>query len=99
MQQSMETEESMTGAKKALSFDEVRSYLRNRTENATNPVVGALTLNDMRDGFRKNDQQLELLHQQISRQREKEKAEELRQLKIKQQKASRRTKKSANCAI
>ena len=88
MQQSMETEESMTGGqKKALSFDEVRNYLRNRTENATNPVVGALTLNDMRDGFRKNDQQLELLHQQISRQREKEKVEELRQLKIKQQKA------------
>ena len=54
MQQSMETEESMTGGqKKALSFDEVRSYLRNRTENATNPVVGALTLNDMREGFPK----------------------------------------------
>ncbi len=51
MQQAMETEESMTGGqKKALSFDEVRSYLRNRTENATNPVVGALTLNDMREG-------------------------------------------------
>ena len=55
MQQAMETEESMTGGqKKALSFDEVRSYLRNRTENATNPVVGALTLNDMRKSQKKN---------------------------------------------
>ena len=88
MQQTIEAESRLDGGqKKALSFDEVRSYLKNRTQDATNPVVGALTLNDMRDGFRKNDQQLELLHQQISRQRESEKAEELRQLKIKQQKA------------
>ena len=74
------------GDRKALSFDEVRQYLKVRTKGLGDPSVGTLTLDDMRNGFLKNEKDLEILHSDISKQRALEKSEEVRQLKIRQQK-------------
>ena len=87
MKASLEAERNIEeGDKKALTFDEVREYLKKRTKNAGDPLIGSLTLDDTKGGFRTNEKHLEALHTHISKQRELEKQEELRQLKIKQQK-------------
>ncbi len=87
MKASLEAERNIEeGERKALSFDEVRQYLKKRTKNAGDPLIGALALNDVKGGFKNNEKHLEALHTHISKQRDLEKAEELRQLKIKQQK-------------
>ena len=87
MKASLQAEKDVEeGEKKALSFDEVRQYLKKRTRNAGDPLIGALALDDIKGGFKNSEKHLETLHMHIAKQRELEKAEELRQLKIKQQK-------------
>ena len=51
MKASLEAERNIEeGDKKALTFDEVREYLKKRTKNAGDPLIGALTLDDTK-GF------------------------------------------------
>ena len=53
MKASLEAERNIEeGDKKALTFDEVREYLKKRTKNAGDPLIGALTLDDTKGGFR-----------------------------------------------
>jgi hypothetical protein len=73
--------------RKALSFNEVKDYLKKRTLAAGDPHVASMSLKDMRRNFQKDGKKLEELHLHITRQREIEKAEELRLLKVRQQKA------------
>ena len=87
MKASLEAEQAVDDdGKKALTFEEVRQYLKVRMKTAGDPALGPLSLNDLRKGFRKDEKDLEILHSHISKQRELEKASELRQLKIHQQK-------------
>ena len=67
MKASLEAERNVeNGDRKALSFDEVRQYLKVRTKSSGDPTIGALTLDDMRNGFQKDEKDLEILHSNIS---------------------------------
>ena len=90
MRRAIETEEAglLQDNTRELSFDEVKKYLTQRAQGAGDHLssIGGETLASLRDNLKKDDKGLEEMHRLITSQRNQEKAEQLRQLKIKQQK-------------
>jgi len=90
MKRQLETEEQGLGADggRELSFDEVKSYLKRRAtgEETGYDRIGGKTIESLRETFAKNGNGLEEMHRLVMQQRASEKAEELRKLKIRQQK-------------
>ena len=73
---------------KELSFAEVKSYLKRRAhgDNIVLGDVGGQTLASLRAGIQNGDSELEDMHRLVMQQRAQEKANELKQLKVRQQK-------------
>ena len=69
-----------------MSFEDVRQYLKGRGLDEEDTRVGKMSLDGIRVQFRENEMEMDRLRKQITMRRESEKAEELRRLKIKQQK-------------
>lgn len=69
-----------------MSFEEVRQYLKGRGLEDEDGNIGNMDLEGIRTQFRENELEMDRLRKQITMKRESEKAEELRRLKIKQQK-------------
>ena len=90
MKRQLEQEEQGLGNEKGrdLSFDEVKQYLKRRAtgEETGYDRVGGKTISNLRETFAKNGDGLEEMHRLVMQQRAGEKAEELRKLKIRQQK-------------
>jgi hypothetical protein len=91
MKRQLENEEAggANGGTRELSFDEVKSYLKRRAtgeETGFDRVCGK-SIQSLRDTFnKKGGEGLEEMHRIVMTQRAQEKAEELRKLKIRQQK-------------
>ena len=89
---------SSTSSVGILSFEEVRQYLKGRGENVGDGDIsiltgndrarniGEITLGDLRKELHQDEEQLHRLKQELASKREKEKVEELRNLKVSQQK-------------
>lgn len=91
MKRQLENEEAggTNSGTRDLSFDEVKSYLKRRAtgEETGFDRVGGKTIQSLRDTFqKKGGDGLEEMHRIVMQQRASEKAEELRKLKIRQQK-------------
>ena len=90
MKRQLANEEAGIGSNttRELSFDEVKSYLKRRAtgEETGFDRVGGKTIASLRDSFQKGGEGLEEMHRLVMQQRASEKAEELRKLKIRQQK-------------
>ena len=91
MKRQLENEEAggANGGTRELSFDEVKSYLKRRAtgEETGFDRIGVKSIQSLRDTFnRKGGEGLEEMHRIVMTQRAQEKAEELRKLKIRQQK-------------
>ena len=91
MKRQLENEEAggANGGTRELSFDEVKSYLKRRATGEVTGFdrVGGKSIQSLRDTFnKKGGEGLEEMHRIVMSQRAQEKAEELRKLKIRQQK-------------
>ena len=92
MRRALENEEAgmLQSKTKELTFDEVKSYLKQRAagqgDNDLGRSIGGQTLASLRDKLQKGDKGLEEMHRLITSQRNQEKAEQLRKLKVRQQK-------------
>ncbi len=71
-----------------LSFEEIRQYL-NSTDAVNSTGLGGVTLAEMKMKFQKTSSGVESLKAELIAKRERQKAEELRNLKVKQQKMVR----------
>ena len=78
----------LPGKTKELTFDEVKSYLKQRAsgEGDSSSSIGGQTLASLRENLQRGGKGLEEMHHLISVQRKQEKADQLRQLKVRQQK-------------
>ena len=76
-----------------LSFNDIRSYLRQQGD-LSGQGVGKMTLADIKGQLADNDSDFDILRQQLQEERDVERADQLRALNVKQQKA--RTRENAN---
>ena len=71
-----------------VSFEEVKKYLKSRTSatDMRDDRVGPATLAQLRTSFQSNQSEMDTIYNEVVQQRAREKADELRQLKLRQQK-------------
>jgi hypothetical protein len=92
----LEEEEERSDRGNAMTFDEVRSYLKGRDGDSSGTSgLGKMTLGDLRSNFESNDNEMRILREELQRAREREKIEEFRMLKTKQQLAHAQKNKEA----
>ncbi len=84
----------LTSAVSKMNFDQVKDYLQGRGEPALAKEMGGMSLLEMKNKFGDNEMELKRLQKELVQKRQREMADDIRQLKVQQEKS--RTKKNQN---